>query len=380
MTKKYSEEFKKQMVQEYLKGTSYPKLSKEYQVAKSTLVGWVKKYSEECQSTKPQTSPSFSENAKEIHELHKRIQELEKENLFKKSGGILCKGNRLEAYRFIDEHKDFFGLRWLLKHFHIYPNAYYNYRKNRKKSFLQHRQQVFEQIKTIYYNNNRILGHRPMRIFLKRQEISLSKTTVHKYMNQILGLHARIMRKKPAYVHGTKNKIFPNLLKQDFHCTEPNRIWCTDFTYIRMRNGKMRYNCSILDLYDRSIVATLNSDYINTELAKATLEKALMEEKPEKGLILHSDQGCQFTSWGFINYCESRGICQSMSKAGCPYDNAPMERFYNTLKNELIYPNHFYDAASLDEALNRYVYVWYNHVRPHSYNDWKTPFEARYAG
>ena len=65
MTKKYSEEFKKQMVQEYLKGTSYPKLSKEYQVAKSTLVGWVKKYSEECQSTKPQTSPSFSENAKQ---------------------------------------------------------------------------------------------------------------------------------------------------------------------------------------------------------------------------------------------------------------------------------------------------------------------------
>ncbi len=115
-------------------------------------------------------------------------------------------------------------------------------------------------------------------------------------------------------------------------------------------------------------------------LAKATLEKALLAEKPAKGLILHSDQGCQFTSWDFIHYCESRGICQSMSKAGCPYDNAPMERFYNTLKNELIYPNHFYDAASLDEALNRYVYVWYNHVRPHSYNDWKTPFEARYVG
>lgn len=92
MTKKYSEEFKKQMVQEYLKGTSYPKFSKEYQVAKSTLVGWVKKYSEECQSTKPQTSPSFSENAKEIHELHKRIQELEKENLFlKKAAAFFAK-------------------------------------------------------------------------------------------------------------------------------------------------------------------------------------------------------------------------------------------------------------------------------------------------
>ena len=95
----------------------------------------------------------------------------------------------------------------------------------------------------------------------------------------------------------------------------------------------MRYNCSILDLYDRSIVATLNSDYINTELAKATLKKALMEEKPEKGLILHSDQGCQFTSWGFINYCESRGICQSMSKAGCPYDVGRILRTFKIKKN-----------------------------------------------
>ena len=92
MTKKYNEEFKKQMVQEYLKGTSYPKLSKEYHVAKSTLVGWVKKYSEECQLTKPQTSPSFSESAKEIHELQKRIHELEKENLFlKKAAAFFAK-------------------------------------------------------------------------------------------------------------------------------------------------------------------------------------------------------------------------------------------------------------------------------------------------
>ena len=68
-----------------------------------------------------------------------------------------------------------------------------------------------------------------------------------------------------------------------------------------------------------------------------------------------------------------------MSKAGCPNDKMTIERFYNTLKNELIYPNHFYDVASLDEAVKRYV-VWYNHVRPHSYNHWKTPFEARYVG
>ncbi|MEE0468717.1 MAG: hypothetical protein UDA86_06035, partial [Blautia sp.] len=72
-------------------------------------------------------------------------------------------------------------------------------------------------------------------------------------------------------MRGTKHKIFQNLLKQNFHCTEPNLIWCTDFTYIRMGNGKMCYNCSIIDLYDRSVVATLNSDYINTELVQRIL-------------------------------------------------------------------------------------------------------------
>lgn len=203
-------------------------------------------------------------------------------------------------------------------------NAYYNYRKNRKASCQKQKQDILEQIKSIYYNNN----HRPMKIFLERGGISLSKTTIHKYMNKEMNLHAIVMRKKPSYVRGVKNKIFPNLLKQKFQVTAPNPVWCTDFTYIRLVNGKMRYNCSIIDLYDRSMIAALNSDYINTDLAIATLEKALETEKPGKGLI---------------------------------------------------YPNHFSSAESLDEAVNRYVYVWYNHICPHSYNGRKTPFEARYA-
>lgn len=100
-------------------------------------------------------------------------------------------------------------------------------------------------------------------------------------------------------------------------------------------------------------------------------------EKPGAGLILHSDQGCQFTSWTFVDFCKSQGIIQSMSKAGCPYDNAPMERFYKTFKDELVHRYHFMNAKALDDAVAQYVFVLYNHVRPHSYNNWMTPFEAR---
>ena len=56
-----------------------------------------------------------------------------------------------------------------------------------------------------------------------------------------------------------------------------------------------------------------------------------------------------------------------MSHEGCPYDNTPMERFYNPLKNELVYRNHLFTKSALDEGLNRYVFVWYNHIRPPSY-------------
>lgn len=79
-----------------------------------------------------------------------------------------------------------------------------------------------------------------MRIFLMRRGIRLSKTTVHQYMNKDLCLHAIVMCKKPRYVRGAKNKIFANLLKQDFKAEAKNKIWCTDFTYIQLATGRMR--------------------------------------------------------------------------------------------------------------------------------------------
>lgn len=66
-----------------------------------------------------------------------------------------------------------------------------------------------------------------------------------------------------------------------------------------------------------------------------------------------------------------------MSKAGCPYDNAPMERYFNTLKNELVYLHDYATEAELYKSVDIFAYVWYNHIRPHSYNGYKTPFEAR---
>ena len=116
----------------------------------------------------------------------------------------------------------------------------------------------------------------------------------------------------------------------------------------------MRYHCSIIDLYDRSVVAGENSSFITSSLAVRTFEKALSSARAiSQNLILHSDQGSQFTSAEFVQH------------------------YYNTLKTELIYQHNFETAAEPDYAVSEFAYDWYNQVRPHSYNGYLTPFEKR---
>jgi transposase InsO family protein len=219
-----------------------------------------------------------------------------------------------------------------------------------------------------------------MRAYLERKGIVLRALTVHKYMNTELGLMSVTRRKAPEYKKGKPHKVFPNVLKQDFSCDEINTKWCVDFTYLFLEDRSTRYNCTILDLHDRSVIASITDRRITADLAVRTLRKAIESQpKIKEVLILHSDQGSQFTSREFVEYCERMKVTQSMSKAGYPYDNAPMERYFNTLKNELINEHIYKTEEELYQAIEEYAYVTYNHSRPHSYNGYKTPFEARYS-
>jgi transposase InsO family protein len=219
-----------------------------------------------------------------------------------------------------------------------------------------------------------------MVIYLEREGYHYSKTTIHKYMNREMKLYSIVRPKRPEYKQGKAHKVFENKLNQDFTAAGPNQKWCTDFTYLFLSNRDVRYNCSIIDLYDRSVIASITDRHITSDLAIRTLEKALASQPTIKGgLILHSDQGSQYTSKAFIEYCESMKVTQSMSKAGYPYDNAPMERYFNTLKNDCTNHYEFKTEDELYKKVEQFAYIRYTHVRPHSYNGYKTPYHARIA-
>lgn len=197
-----------------------------------------------------------------------------------------------------------------------------------------------------------------MVIFLRRKGISLSRTTVLKYIRE-LKLRSVVMPKKPEYHKGDCYKKFDNLLKRDFTASRENEKWCTELTYLHLADGSKRYNCSIIDLYDKSVLATMNSKRIDAELAIRTLKAALENQSVPEGLILHSDQGSQYTSRVFTEFCEEKHITQSMSRAGCPYDNSPMESFYGTFKAEFIRQNSFETDIELNKSTLDYVYGYY---------------------
>ena len=220
-----------------------------------------------------------------------------------------------------------------------------------------------------------------MQVYLQRKGIDISAATVHKYMNTEMQMFSISRKRKPVYEHGKAHKVYDNKLKQKFQSDEINQKWCTDFTCLFLTNGSKRYNCTIIDLHDRSVVASITDKSMTADLAKRTLDKALRSQPgidPGR-LMLHSDQGSQYTSKEFTGFCKELGITQSMSKAGYPYDNAPMERYFNTLKNDLIYQHYYHTEKELYTAVEEFAYVHYNHVRPHSYNNYKTPYEARYG-
>ena len=145
-----------------------------------------------------------------------------------------------------------------------------------------------------------------------------------------------------------EENVRPNLLKRNFYADKPNQKWSTDITYI-IYNGKRAYLSSIMDLYSRDIIAYKISYKIDNKLVMDTLNEAIRKQKDVHGVILHSDQGFQYTSNEYKAICEANGIIISMSPKGSPVDNSPIESFHSNLKRETL---RSYNITSLKQYVN----------------------------
>ena len=155
-----------------------------------------------------------------------------------------------------------------------------------------------------------------------------------------------------------EENVKPNLLKRNFTAEFPNQKWSTDITYL-IYKGKRMYLSSIMDLYTRNIISYKISKRMDNKLVIDTLNEAIRKQKDVHGVILHSDQGFQYTSNEYKAICEANGIIISMSPKGSPVDNSPIESFHSSLKRETLKS---YNITSLKEyvALVKDWILFYN--------------------
>lgn len=159
----------------------------------------------------------------------------------------------------------------------------------------------------------------------------------------------------------TKENIKSNKLNQNFKATKENEKWCTDITYLTYA-GKTAYLSSIIDLYKKKVIAYEISNRNNNELVIKTLNKAIKQEKEVEGVIIHSDQGVQYTSMQYQEICKSNKIEISMSRRGNPIDNAPIESFHANLKRETLYSNKIKSLEEYIELVREWI-KFYNTER-----------------
>ena len=210
------------------------------------------------------------------------------------------------------------------------------------------------------------LGSRKMTVFLQR-DMAISRPTVQKYMQE-MGIAAiypgpRLSRPHPDH------KVYPYLLR-NLVIGQPNQVWGTDLTYIRLRGGWL-YLVALLDWYSRFVVSWALDQSLAAEFVLQAVDRGLAQAKPQ---ILNSDQGSQFTSPRYTEKLLAAGVQISMDGRGRVLDNIFTERLWRTVKYEEVYLHDYDSPKEARQGLRRY-FDFYNYERPHQALDYRTPAE-----
>lgn len=222
---------------------------------------------------------------------------------------------------------------------------YYKYRNTIDKDYYD-----YLEIKRVFEEGKELYGARRLKkAFLIQTGWIINLKKIRRIMNKY-GLkvkYHKVFRKNINKARLEEN-VKPNLIKRNFKADKPNQKWSTDITYI-IHSGKRAYLSSIMDLNTKNIIAYKISKHMDNKLVMDTLNEAISKEKDVYGVILHSDQGFQYTSNEYKAICESNGIRISMSPKGSPVDNSPIESFHSNLKRETL---RSYNITSLEQYVN----------------------------
>lgn len=235
--------------------------------------------------------------------------------------------------------------------------------------------ELLERIRKIHATSRGTYGSPRVHAQLVRDGVEVGKDRVARLMRAD-GLRGRVRRRFKATTDSKHAEpIAANVLNREFTAQASDSVWCADITAIWTASGWV-YLAAILDLATRMIVGWSMARHMRTELVEGALLSALAWRKPASKLVHHSDRGSQYASELYQKLLKLHGIECSMSRKGNCYDNAVMESFFGTYKQELVFHESWNGLLDSRAATHEYIEVFYNRQRLHSYLGYKTPAEA----
>lgn len=228
-----------------------------------------------------------------------------------------------------------------------------------------------QEIKLVHQNSKGCYGARRIYKALKNMNRKCSRKRVERLMreNGIVGKH----RRKKTITTIPRDVAGQDLIQRDFDSvSEPNRRWVSDITYISTWAGFV-YLCVFIDLATRKVVGWALDDNMETSLVIRALSNAIERQRPRPGLMVHSDQGAQYTSRRFRSFLDNHNFLQSLSRRAQCWDNAVCESWFGTLKNELIEERSWRNLEHVRSEILPYIEIFYNRQRLHSTLSYLTP-------
>ena len=373
MNNKYSSQTKEQVLKKYTCGEQISVIAEEMCISRTTIYRWIKMYENNVSKRNQKV------DMKTFHELERKYLRQKKIIHILQTSPCLVNSPLDIKIETIDKmvSKEF-TINTLCEALCVSKGTYYNRKLRGKQGYteaMRKRDKIKPIIKEIYDESNQIYGPGKVHAILKDRGYTVSINVVASIMHDNNWFSIR-GGAKTLYEINLERK--ENLLKQQFTVTRPNEVWVSDVTEVSFDSKKI-YLCVIIDLYARKVIAHKVSNKNNTPLTKKTFNMAFKSREPKEKLLFHSNQGCNYTSRTFRILLKEKGVEQSFSRAGMPYDNSVCESFFGIYKQEEFYRTNYKTETAVKKGINNFM-NFYNAKRPHSLLRYRTPdaYEAEY--
>lgn len=283
-------------------------------------------------------------------------------------------------YAFIKQRAGDYSIRRLCLTLKVHPSGYYAWLSEPQSVRAKDDQRLLGLIKHSWLESGGVYVYRKIHDDLREVGEDCGRHRVARLM-RLEGLRSQTgYRRRPGKYGGKPAVVSPNLLKRQFDVVEPNKVWVTDITYIRTYEGWL-YLAVVLDLFSRQVVGWSMKSQMTSDLAIDALLIAVWRRKPKQEVMVHSDQGSQYSSSDWRSFLKANNLIASMSRRGNCHDNAVAESFFQLLKRERIKRKIYTTREDARSDVFDYIEMFYNVKRRHGFNNQLSPveFEKRYA-